>query len=30
MTDAPGDVSSQQLKDLNIRLRQVKEETSQN
>ena len=29
MTDAPGDVSSQQLKDLNIRLRQVKEEASQ-
>ena len=29
MTDAPGDVSSQQLKDLNIRLRQVREEASQ-
>lgn len=28
MTDAPGDVSAQQLKDLNIRLRQVREEVS--
>ena len=29
MTDAPGDVSSQQLRDLNIRLRQVREEAEQ-
>jgi aspartyl-tRNA synthetase len=29
MTDAPGDVSSQQLRDLNIRLRQVREEADQ-
>lgn len=27
MTDAPGDVNAQQLKDLNIRLRQVREDT---
>ncbi len=29
MTDAPGDVSAQQLRDLNIRLRQIKEETGE-
>jgi hypothetical protein len=26
MTDAPGDVNSQQLRELNIRLRQTREE----
>jgi aspartyl-tRNA synthetase len=29
MTDAPGDVSAQQLRELNIRLRQAREETGQ-
>jgi len=29
MTDAPGDVSAQQLRELNIRLRQAREEGGQ-